>query len=60
MTLSVMVVDGHIDTVDSCNWDGHDGAVRFLFIAGVPMVILTLSAQKSTPVVVPVSTGLSL
>jgi hypothetical protein len=24
----MMAVDGHIDTVDSCNWDGHNGAVR--------------------------------
>jgi hypothetical protein len=34
MTLLVMSVDGHIDTVDSCNssWDGHNGDVR-LFVA---------------------------
>jgi hypothetical protein len=43
VTLTLSVVDGHVDTVDSCKWDGHNGAVRLLSNVGVPMVILTLS-----------------
>jgi hypothetical protein len=46
-----VATDGCTDVV-GCQWfvdsvvltDGHDGTVRFLFIVGVLMVILTLSA----------------
>jgi hypothetical protein len=34
VTLTLSVVDGHVDTVDSCNWDGHDGAVRLIVANG--------------------------
>jgi hypothetical protein len=34
VTLTLSVVDGLIDTVDSCNWDGHDGSVRLVAANG--------------------------
>jgi hypothetical protein len=42
VTLTLSVVDGRV--VDGT--DGHNGAVQFLFVVGVPMAILALSAVR--------------